>query len=46
MISTVSGFIQEALKAVYEGDDLAALRVRKAKVCRAAELGQGGMGCG
>ncbi len=42
----VSGFIQEALKAVYEGDDLSALRVRKGKVCRAAELGQGGMGCG
>jgi nitrogen fixation protein NifB len=42
----LSGFIQEALKAVYGGDDLSALRVRKAKVCCAEKLGKGGgMGC-
>jgi len=30
---TVSGFIEEGLKAVYEGKELAAIRARRAKAC-------------
>lgn len=42
----VNGFIEEALKAIYAGDDLSAMRVRKNKTCCAEEMGQGGgMGC-
>jgi nitrogen fixation protein NifB len=42
----VSGFIEEALKAIYAGDDLSALRVRKGKACCSGKAGQGGgMGC-
>ncbi len=42
----MSGFIEEALRAIYAGDDLSAMRVRKGKACCAAAMGQGGgMGC-
>ena len=42
----LNGFIEEALKAVFAGDDLSAMRVRKSKGCCAARLGQGGgLGC-
>lgn len=42
----VSGFIEEALKAIYAGDDLSAFRIRKGKACCAEKMGQGGgMGC-
>ena len=42
----VSGFIEEALRAIYAGDDLSALRIRKGKACRAEKMGMGGgMGC-
>ncbi|MCB2227914.1 MAG: nitrogenase cofactor biosynthesis protein NifB [Desulfarculaceae bacterium] len=42
----VNGFIEEALKAIYAGDDLSAMRVRKGKACCAAGMGQGGGGMG
>ena len=42
----VTGFIAEALKAIYAGDDLSAMRARKGKVCCAENMGQGGgLGC-
>ncbi|MBU4564066.1 MAG: hypothetical protein KMY53_05805 [Desulfarculus sp.] len=42
----VSGFIEEALRAIYAGDDLSALRIRKGKACCAEKMGMGGgMGC-
>lgn len=42
----MNGFIEEALKAIYAGDDLSAMRVRKGKACCAASMGSGGgMGC-
>jgi nitrogen fixation protein NifB len=42
----VSGFIEEALVAIYAGDDLSAMRVRKGKACCAEKMGQGGgLGC-
>jgi nitrogen fixation protein NifB len=42
----VSGFIEEALKAIYAGDDLSAFRIRKRKACCAEKMGQGGgLGC-
>jgi hypothetical protein len=34
-------FIEEALKAIYAGDDRAAMRVRKARVCCAEKMGMG-----
>jgi nitrogen fixation protein NifB len=42
----MSGFIEEALGAIYAGDDLSALRVRKGKACCAGRPGQGGGGMG
>ena len=42
----VSGFIEEALKAIYAGDDLSAMRVRKGKACCVGKTGQGGGGMG
>lgn len=42
----VSGFIEEALKAIYAGDDLSAMQVRKGKDCCAGKMGQGGGGLG
>lgn len=42
----LNGFIEEALKAIYAGDDLSAMRVRKGKACCAEKMGQGGgLGC-
>lgn len=42
----LNGFIEEALKAIYEGDDLSAMRVRKGKACCSEKMGQGGgLGC-
>ena len=42
----VSGFIEEALRAIYAGDDLSAFRIRKGKACCAEKMGMGGgMGC-
>lgn len=41
----VNGFIEEALKAIYAGDDLSAMRVRKNRACCAEKMGQGGVGC-
>ena len=42
----LSGFIQEALMAIYAGEDLSAFRVRKGKACCAEKMGQGGgLGC-
>jgi nitrogen fixation protein NifB len=42
----MTGFIEEALGAIYSGDDLSAMRVRKAKACCAGKMGQGGgLGC-
>ena len=42
----VSGFIEEALAAIYAGDDLSAFRIRKGKACCAEKMGQGGgVGC-
>lgn len=42
----MNGFIEESLRAIYAGDDLSAMRVRKGKACCAASMGQGGgMGC-
>ena len=42
----VSGFIEEALRAIYAGDDLSAMRVRKGKACCVGKTGQGGGGMG
>jgi len=42
----MSGFIEEALRAIYAGDDLSALRVRRGKAGCPGMSGQGGgMGC-
>ncbi|MEW5911108.1 MAG: radical SAM protein [Thermodesulfobacteriota bacterium] len=42
----MSGFIEEALRAIYAGDDLSAFRIRKSKTCCAEKMGQGGgLGC-
>jgi nitrogen fixation protein NifB len=42
----MSGFIEEALRAIYAGDDLSALRVRRGKACCSGKSGQGGgLGC-
>ena len=42
----MSGFIEEALKAIYAGDDLSAMRTRKGKACCTEKLGKGGGGLG
>ena len=42
----LNGFIEEALNAIYAGDDLSAMQARKGKACCPEKMGNGGgLGC-